>query len=179
MQIGAVDQPHGDVQPAVDLAYVVDGYDVAVIEAGGRADLAAETLLELVVFAQVRQQHLERDDAVDLGVVGAPDLAHPAATQQFEQPVATEWRAFHGAHDNRRIVGCVTRSRAHPRRSARRVENLDREDERVAGQDSCGGLTVGVAVGRGHRHRDRRSDLLARNGLLEARHDAVQREFLG
>ena len=60
----------------------------------------------------------------------------------------------------------------------RGVQDLDREDERVAGQNSRGGLTVRVAVGRRHRDRDR-IDFLSCDGLLKARHDAGERESSG
>ena len=95
VQVGAGNEPHRHVQPSVDLADVVDRYDVAVVEACSGADFAAESLFEFGVFTQMREQHLEGHDTVDLGVVGAPDLAHSAATEQLDQLVTTEWRAFH------------------------------------------------------------------------------------
>ena len=95
VQVGACNQPHGDVEPSVYFADVVDRDDVAVIQAGGGTDLAAEPLLEFGIVGQVREQHLQRHHAVDLAVVGTPDLAHAAAAQQLDQLVTTEWGAFH------------------------------------------------------------------------------------
>jgi len=93
LQVGAVDQPHGDIEPAIDFADVVDRYDVGIVEACCGAGFAAEPLVEVGVLGEVRKQHLQRDDAVDRAVVGTP--AHPAAAQQLDEPVAAEWRAFH------------------------------------------------------------------------------------
>ena len=95
VQVGACNQPHRDVQPSVYFADVVDRDDVAVVQACSSADLAAKPLLEVGVFGQVREQHLQGHHAVDLAVVGAPDLAHAAAAQQLDQLVTTEWGAFH------------------------------------------------------------------------------------
>ena len=44
VQVDAVDEPHGDVEPAVDLADVVDRDDVGVVEACRGAGFAAEPL---------------------------------------------------------------------------------------------------------------------------------------
>src|ERR1700723_3676602 len=62
------------------------------------------------------------------------------------------------------------------RNSARGAEDLDREDQRVAFLDPCLGLTVGVAIGRGHCDTDGGLDLLSCDGLLKARDDSVERE---
>ena len=85
LQIGPADQPHGHVQAAVDLADVVDRHDVGVVQPRGGAGFAAEPLVEIGVLGVVGEQHLQRDDAVDGGVVGAPHLAHAAAAQQLDQ----------------------------------------------------------------------------------------------
>ena len=94
LQVHAVDQPHGDVQAVVDLTDVVDRHDVGIVEAGGGAGLAAEPLLEVGVLGVVGEQHLQRDDAVDGGVVRAPHLAHAATAQQLDQLVAAKRRAL-------------------------------------------------------------------------------------
>jgi hypothetical protein len=53
LQVGAVDQPHRDVQPAVDLADVVDRYDVRIVQSRGGARLAPEPLVEFGVLGVV------------------------------------------------------------------------------------------------------------------------------
>ena len=44
LQVAALDQPHGHKQPAVDLAEVVDGDDVRLVQTRSRAGFAAEPL---------------------------------------------------------------------------------------------------------------------------------------
>ncbi len=94
LQVRAVDQPHGHIEPVVDLPDVVDRHDVGIVQPCGRAGFAAEPLLEIGVLGEVGEQHLQRDDAVDGGVVRAPHLAHAASAQQLDQPVAAERRAL-------------------------------------------------------------------------------------
>ena len=84
-----------DVQPAVDLADVVDRHDVRIVQPCRGAGFAAEPLLEVGVLGVVGQQHLQRHHPVDLGVVGAPHLAHPAAAKQLDQLVAAKRRPLH------------------------------------------------------------------------------------
>jgi hypothetical protein len=95
VQVHAVDQPHGQIEAAVDFTDVMDRHDVGFFEASSGAGLAAEAPVEIGVCGVVGQQHLERHDAVDGGVVGLPHLAHAAAAQQFDQLVAAERRPFH------------------------------------------------------------------------------------
>jgi hypothetical protein len=48
------DQPHGDIEPAVDLADVVNRYDVGIVEPRGHAGLTAEALFEDGVLGVTR-----------------------------------------------------------------------------------------------------------------------------
>src|SRR6201995_2843642 len=68
-------------------------------------------------------------------------------------------------------------ARVASRRSASGAEDFDGEDQAVALLDSRLGLTVGVAIRRGHRDADGGTDLLSSDRLLEARHDSVKREL--
>jgi hypothetical protein len=95
LQVDTVDQAHGDVEAAVDLADVVDGDDVGVVEACCGARLAAEPLVEVGVFSEAGEQHLQRHHPIDGGVISAPHLAHSTLTQQLDQLVAAKWRALH------------------------------------------------------------------------------------
>ena len=54
-----------------------------VVEPGRGLRFAAEPLLECRVLGQMVRQHLERDDAIGLGVVGPVDLAHTAPADQL------------------------------------------------------------------------------------------------
>jgi hypothetical protein len=46
LQVGTVDQTHGDVELAVDLPEIVDGYDVGFVQPGGEGGFGAKTGLE-------------------------------------------------------------------------------------------------------------------------------------
>ena len=94
-QRATLDQPHVQVEPAVDLAEAVDGDDVRVVDPGGGLRFAAKALLEDLVLGHVVWQDLERDDAVGPGVVGLIDLAHSAPAQQLLQLVVPEWCRIH------------------------------------------------------------------------------------
>ena len=94
-QVAAVDQPHVDIEAAVDLAVIVDGDDVRVVQPGGGVRLPAEPLGEAGVLGQVRRKHLDRHDSVGRGVVGAPYFADAAAAQQLHQPVVPKRRPLH------------------------------------------------------------------------------------
>ena len=82
-EILAVDQPHVEVELAVDLAVAVNGNDVRLAQARRGVRLAAEALLEDRVAGEVGGQDLECDDSVGDGVVRPEYLAHSAPTEQF------------------------------------------------------------------------------------------------
>ena len=65
-QVLALEQLHRHVQPALGLAQVVDRDDVRMAEAADRLGLAVEALVQLVLVAQLRREHLEGDDAARL-----------------------------------------------------------------------------------------------------------------
>jgi hypothetical protein len=90
LQVGAADQPHGDVELATDLPRVVDRDDVRMLERGGEARLAQEPLAERYVLRQLRREQLQRDVAIEGEVARAVDDAHSAAAKNFVEPVASE-----------------------------------------------------------------------------------------
>lgn len=51
---------------------------------------------KVLIVREVSGQDFDRDDPVGVGVMRPPHLAHAAATQQFDQPIATERRPVHG-----------------------------------------------------------------------------------
>ncbi len=59
-----------------------------VLEAGGARRLAAEALDELFVLGEAPVQHLERDLAPELEVLGAVDLGHPARAEPVVDAIA-------------------------------------------------------------------------------------------
>jgi hypothetical protein len=94
-QVGAVDQAHVDVEPAVDLAEVVDRDDVGLAQPGRDAGLAAEPAGVLRVVGQDLREELDGDVALVAGVVREVDLAHAAGAQQHLQPVVPEIAGEH------------------------------------------------------------------------------------
>ena len=77
LQRAALDVLHRDVVGAVELAAVEDGDDVRVLEAGRRLGLAAEALDELAVLGEAAVQDLQRDLALQVGVLGSQTSAIP------------------------------------------------------------------------------------------------------
>lgn len=61
-QVLALEQPHVDVELAVDVAEVMDRNDVRLGQPGSDLRLSKETLPEGVIRRQVRRQHLQSDD---------------------------------------------------------------------------------------------------------------------
>ena len=89
-QVEAGDEPHVDVETAVDGAEVVDRDDVRRREAGGGARLAPEALLVVAVVGEPAVQALDGDGALAGGVERAVHLAHPAAPDALLETVGPE-----------------------------------------------------------------------------------------
>ncbi len=75
---------------AVVDAHVVNGDDVRVLEERRGRDLAPEPLNDLLARELPGQNHLHRDNALELKMPRAIDHAHPAAGNLFEQFVIAE-----------------------------------------------------------------------------------------
>ena len=90
LQVGAVDEAHREVELAVDLAGVVDGDDVRVLERGRQPGLAQEALTERAIGGEVRGEQLQRDVAVEREIARAVDDAHPTTADDRLDPVAGE-----------------------------------------------------------------------------------------
>ena len=80
----AVDQLHGHVGPAVDLADVVHDHDVGVRQPAGGARLAQEARAVLLVLAQRGVQELDRHVAADARVVRPVHRGHAAAAEALD-----------------------------------------------------------------------------------------------
>ena len=78
---------HRDVVGALELAAVVDGDDVGVLEPRRGFRLAAEPLDELAVLGEAAVQDLQRDPALKVSVVGEPDVRHPSRADPLQHPV--------------------------------------------------------------------------------------------
>lgn len=73
-----------DESSTVRLPDVVDRRDPGVRHGGRGAGLAQEALPPALVAGELGGQHLERDAALEAGVAGAVDDAHPAFAQLLE-----------------------------------------------------------------------------------------------
>ena len=99
-EVLALDQPHVQVEAVLDLAETVDRHHMRFVDARRGLRLPPEPLLEGDVLGQMRGQHLQRDDAVGLGVVGQVDLAHSAAADQLLQLIVPEWCRIHRVYSS-------------------------------------------------------------------------------
>ncbi len=86
----AVHQAHIDVEPAADLAVVVDRDHMCRPQPGGQLRLGPEPGLELGVGDERRTEPLQRDRALTHRVKGAVHLAHPASADQLVDAVRPE-----------------------------------------------------------------------------------------
>ncbi len=78
------------------LVNIVNRADVGMIEGGGGLGFALEALQGLMVLGHFFRQELERDEAVELGVLGLVDNTHPTAPKLLNNPVMRDDRADHG-----------------------------------------------------------------------------------
>jgi hypothetical protein len=90
---GAVNVLHDQVWPAPELARLVQRDDVGVIQPGDDPGLPREACPVLIVRPEVGRQALERDVAIEPGVVRQLHLTHAAGAQRSEDLVGTEGRA--------------------------------------------------------------------------------------
>ena len=89
----ALDEGHGEPQPAGGLARVQHGEDVRVLQPGGEADLALEALRPQR-GGQLGVEHLERHRPVVPEVVGEVDDGHaPAAELALDRVAIPQSRA--------------------------------------------------------------------------------------
>ena len=90
VQVAALDQLGDEVEHLVVLAVVVDPHDARRLEAGQDRGLVLEAGPEVVVAGQVRDHELDRDLAVEGGVVGLVDHAHAALAELAQESVTAE-----------------------------------------------------------------------------------------
>ena len=86
----AVDERHGHVTGAVDLADVVHRTDVRVLERGRGPGLAQEPLAQERAVVEVELRHFQGDRPVQLRIVGEVDGPHTALAEQLGEAVAAE-----------------------------------------------------------------------------------------
>ena len=81
-QVASVYEAHIYIEPAIDFTVMMDRDNVRIVEPSRHMRFASKPLLKLTALYPVLWQQLQRDNAVGLGVVGSPNLAHTAAAQQ-------------------------------------------------------------------------------------------------
>ena len=84
----ALDELHHEHGPAAVLEHVVEADDVRVLETCECGGLALEALAQLRVVGDPRVEHLERDDAAEPLVAGAPDHAHTALAELLQGAIS-------------------------------------------------------------------------------------------
>ena len=87
LEVLPLDQPHVHIQPAFDLAEVVDGDDMWVVQPRRGEGLVPEPLLETGIRGQLRRQDLDRNDTSGGGVECFPHLTHAAPADQLDEAV--------------------------------------------------------------------------------------------
>ena len=116
-------------------ADVVDPQDVRVLEPRRRARLALEPPHDLVAPREVREQHLDRDLAAELGVARAEHRRHAALADLLVERVAPERVArVHEAHARRPLRVPRRRFAAVHRTETRRLRGGDRRVLEPAGR---------------------------------------------
>ena len=101
----ALDVRHNVVEQPARLTRVEKGKNVRVIQPGGDRDLAEEPL-GAEGRCQLRLEHLQRDGAIVLQVVGPEDRGHPAPADLVAQAVARSQGSVQKL-DNHYCLGAV------------------------------------------------------------------------
>ena len=86
-EILAVDQLHDDERPVLVLAEVVHGHDVGMVQRRRGQRLLPEARAEVGIAAVLGAEDLDRDVAIELGVVGAVDGGHAPLPEELHQPI--------------------------------------------------------------------------------------------
>ena len=99
-QVGPLEQLHRQVSEVALLAEIVGRDDVRMRELAGGLGLLEKALVVILAALGVVAQDdgLQRDDAVEVRVLGAVDDPHRAATELAEDPVAADPRDFFLRH---------------------------------------------------------------------------------
>ncbi len=91
-----VDELHHEVQVAVSLTGVEGGHGVGVGETGRRTRFPSEALPADGIDA-VGRQELDRDAAIEAGVVALDDPRHAAGAERLAEGVTPDDHLLHGA----------------------------------------------------------------------------------
>ena len=89
-QRAALDQRHGNIEDAVDLARIVDRADVRVADLGQGLPFALEAAAHGRVGGHVEAGDLQRHVAVQIGMIGAVDPAHRPLADEAADLITAE-----------------------------------------------------------------------------------------
>src|SRR5437763_1221922 len=91
LQVATLDQLHDDERRARFgvLADVINGDDVRVTQARGRARLTSEAFEKFWLIGELRVEHLDSNMSVEQRVVRLPNSPHAASGDLADEPVAT------------------------------------------------------------------------------------------
>jgi hypothetical protein len=124
-QAAALDELHGKVRPAFDVTRVEDCNDVRVSQAGQRRGLPVKPLQFLGGGERAREQHLERNRAIERSLSGLVDDAHAAAAQHAQHLVAGDLRQAGGGRHARERAGRRISPKLRKQRHDLRVDELE------------------------------------------------------
>ena len=116
-QVVAGHEPHRDVRDPVVLAGRVHRDHVRVVDAGRGARLGQKARADVVVVEQLRRDHLQRHDPVEIELERAIDDAHPAPANERLDPVSGDHRAGSELPHSRCISEPAKRQAAEPDRT--------------------------------------------------------------
>ena len=107
LEVLAAQELHDDIGRAVDLAELVDGDDITMLQSRDGLRFALEPLAGGGVQREVDVHHFQRDIALELRIVRPVEHSHPAASDEFDNVIAAD-----GLRDWRHIpLGASPRSR--------------------------------------------------------------------
>ena len=121
---------HQEVDPVL-VAHVVDRADMRVAQAGKGPGLALESLLQVGIVRDERGEDFEGDDAIEAGIPGFVDLAHPARPEGGLDLIRAKSSAGRQAHRSAGII----RPERDPSWSSRRTCSCQRERTRYGRQE--------------------------------------------
>ena len=89
LEVDPVDVAHGDEEPPVFLAGLVDRDHVRVVETRRKTRLTQHAIAEALILGEAPEQQLQCDRPLELLVASAIHLAHPATAEQFLDGVSS------------------------------------------------------------------------------------------
>ena len=132
-EILAVDVLHREIQIALDLADVVDATDVGMRDLPRRPDLVVKLREPARVGREILRQEFQRHGLAEAQIVGAVDLAHPAAAEQSDHAVPA---VEHGARRESPVIDRARRAQPPARRRPR--SRAARRTARTTSPVACG-----------------------------------------